>query len=86
MSADARSAWPQSDWETSILLQASAGCHDRADGKTGGLRLREADLEDDMRSNQKLGFGGVPVSHRVSSANDRHSYFKSRKLQRVVGF
>jgi len=39
-----------------------------------------------MRSNQKLGFGGVPVSDRVSTANDRHSYFKSRKLQRVVCF
>jgi hypothetical protein len=72
-----------------MLLRASVGWRSTVLTATLGHAvrcLREAELEDDMRSNQKLGFGGVPVSDRVSTANDRHSYFKSRKLQRVVCF
>ena len=50
------------------------------------LREREADLEDDVRTNQKLSFGGVPVAQLQSAAPSRHSYFKSRKMQRVECF
>jgi len=46
----------------------------------------EADLEDDVRTNQKLSFGGVPIQQAASVATSRHSYFKSRKMQRVATF
>jgi len=46
----------------------------------------EADEEEEVRGNQKLTFGGVPVAQRTSEAPHRHSYFKSRKLQKVAAF
>lgn len=46
----------------------------------------EADQEDDVRTNQKLTFGGIPVGQQQSAAPQRHPYFKSRKMQRVTCF
>jgi len=46
----------------------------------------EAEEEEEVRGNQKLTFGGVPVAQRVSEASHRHSYFKSRKLQKILCF